>query len=71
METVMGARVSSRLSERKRELLDRFERLGHAFGCIHEPQVSQMTDVQICPCTTDEDTGDRWCHNCRQTIPVI
>lgn len=61
MKTEKGARVSSKLGERKAELLDAAEKLGHSYGCIH---TDDRSDRGECGCLTDRTV----CHNCRQEV---
>lgn len=75
MQTIKGARVSSRPSERKLALLDQGEALGHRYGCIHlrvrrvyefNERTGAVTDFGIiCGCT------ETVCHNCGQTRELV
>lgn len=75
METYRGAGVSSRLSDRKRDLIDQGIEKGHKPGCIHlyaehifelNQRTGHVTDFGIrCGCTKDS------CHNCGNTVEFV
>lgn len=71
MITVKGARVSSRLSERKRSMLERAEELGHKFGCVHLAKMASFDsntggeNEVLCGCVAGKRTV---CCNCGRKV---